>query len=56
MLFMVLFGIGLFVVWLIALIHAAMNKMDNQAVWLLVVILGGPIGAVAYFIAKPYKR
>tara|TARA_R110002111_G_scaffold174151_2_gene239676 strand:- start:384 stop:611 length:228 start_codon:yes stop_codon:yes gene_type:complete len=54
---MILFLIAIFVIWLLALIHAAMSgKMENQAVWILVIILGGPIGAVAYFIARPYKR
>jgi Phospholipase_D-nuclease N-terminal len=51
----ILFGIGLFAVWVLALIHAAMSKMENQAVWILVIILGGPIGAVVYFIARPFK-
>lgn len=49
-------SIAIITVWLWALIHAATNKMENQAVWILVIILGGPIGAVAYFIARPYKR
>lgn len=56
MLLLIVFLIGLVAVWIAALIHAAMNKMENQAVWLLVIILGGPIGAVVYFIAKPFKR
>lgn len=51
----VTFSITVVVTWVWALIHAATHQMDNQAVWLLVIILGGPIGAVAYFIAKPYK-
>ncbi len=55
MLFLVLVGLALSVLWLIALVHAAIHRMENQAVWLLVIILGGPIGAVAYFIARPYK-
>lgn len=55
MLLLILFAIGVFAMWLAALIHAAMNKMENQAVWLLVIILGGPIGAVVYFIARPFK-
>lgn len=56
MLLMIVFLIGLVAVWIAALVHAAMNKMENQAVWLLVIILGGPIGAVVYFIARPFKR
>ncbi len=55
-LLVIFFGIGLFAVWVVALIHAAMSKMENQAVWILVIILGGPIGAVVYFIARPFKR
>lgn len=56
MLLVILFMICLVVAWIAALVHAAMNKMENQAVWLLVIILGGPIGAVVYFIARPFKR
>jgi type II secretory pathway component PulK len=43
------------VMWFVALIHAAISKMENQAIWLLVIILGGPIGALVYFIARPFK-
>lgn len=54
---MIFFLVAIFVVWVLALIHAAMSKkLENQAVWLLVIILGGPIGAIAYFIARPFKQ
>ncbi len=55
MLFVIALLIASVVMWFIALIHAATSKMENQAVWLLVIILGGPIGALVYFIARPAK-
>ncbi len=48
-------AIGVLVFFIYSLVHAATHKMENQAVWILVIILGGPIGAIVYFIAKPYR-
>jgi hypothetical protein len=56
LLIMSLVGIGIFILWILSLIHAATHKMENQAVWILVIILGGPLGSLVYFIAGPYRR
>ncbi len=50
-----LIGIGILIFWLYSLIHAATHNMDNQAVWILVIALVGPLGSLAYFIAGPYR-
>ena len=56
MLLMILFLIAIVVVWFIALIHAAVSNIESKPVWILVILIGGPIGAVAYFIARPFSK
>jgi Phospholipase_D-nuclease N-terminal len=56
MLLLILLLIAMVVLWFVALIHVAVSKMENQAVWVLVIILGGPIGALVYLIAGPYRQ
>lgn len=52
---MILVMLASVVTMFVALIHAATSRIENQAIWILVIILGGPLGGLAYFIAKPYK-
>ena len=47
--------LGMLALMVYGIVHVATHKMENQAVWVLVVVLGGPIGLIAYFIAKPYR-
>ena len=47
--------LGMLALMIYGIVHVATHKMENQAVWVLVIILGGPIGVLVYFLAKPYR-
>ena len=62
-------GIGLFVVfaaiglwaaifWLLMLIHAATHEIENKAVWIILIIFTGIIGALIYYfmVKRPFNR
>lgn len=43
--------LGLFILWVSGLIHCLCKRHDkDRIVWVLVTLLGGPVGAVIYFI------
>ncbi|WP_091058799.1 PLD nuclease N-terminal domain-containing protein [Opitutus sp. GAS368] len=56
MLASVIFGIGMLGFWLFALIHCLTHRHDkDRIVWVLVTLLGGPIGAALYFMIGRQK-
>ena len=48
--------IALVIAWLITIIYACSGTYDSKPTWILIVILGGPLGALAYWIATPKSK
>ncbi len=42
-------GVVAFIFWLLMIIHAASKPIDNKAVWIIVMVLTGVIGAIIYY-------
>ncbi|MFC1747829.1 PLDc N-terminal domain-containing protein [Pseudomonadota bacterium] len=38
-----------FIIWLMMIIHAASKPIENKAMWIIIMILIGPIGAIIYY-------
>ena len=55
----ILFGIGLFISWIIAIIdviRSDFEKKDNKIIWILLLLLLAPLGTILYiFIGKNQK-
>ncbi|EKD46348.1 MAG: hypothetical protein ACD_68C00021G0002 [uncultured bacterium] len=49
MIFIFAASIVSFVLWIMMLIHAASNDIENKTVWILVLALTGIVGAIAYY-------
>jgi len=52
-----LIGILAFIFWIMMLVHAIKYPIDNKALWLLLILLTGIIGAIVYYFAvkRDYK-
>lgn len=42
-------GVLAFIFWLWMLIHVAIHKIENQVVWVLIIVFTGIIGAIIYY-------
>lgn len=49
MAFMIILGIVGFIIWLLMIIHAASKPIPNKAMWIIIMVLLGPIGAIIYY-------
>lgn len=58
MLLFISIPIAMLVFWVLMLVHAARHDIEDKAVWVLVIILGQIVGAIAYYFAikKPYDQ
>jgi len=48
-------GILAAIFWLVMLIHAATKPIENKAVWIIVMVLTGIVGAIIYYFAVKRK-
>ncbi len=48
-------GIFCFVFWLLMIIHAAQHDIDNKAMWIIIMVFTGIIGAVIYYFVVKRK-
>jgi len=48
----------LFIFWLVMLIHAIRHEIDNKVLWILILLLVGPLGALIYYfvVKRPYTK
>lgn len=55
--FIVLFVVGIvaFIFWLMMIIHAASHPIENKAMWIIILVLTGIIGAIIYYFAVKRK-
>ena len=44
-------GIASFVFWIMMIVHAASNPIENKAMWIVLMALTGIIGAIVYYFA-----
>lgn len=44
-------GILFFIFWIMMLVHAVKNPIENKVLWLLLILLTGVIGAIVYYFA-----
>lgn len=44
-------GLIMGIFWLWMLIHAISHNIENKAIWILIILVTGPIGALIYYIA-----
>lgn len=44
-------GILFFIFWVMMLVHAIKNPIENKVLWLLLILLTGVIGAIVYYFA-----
>lgn len=44
-----LLGLAMFVFWLMMLIHAAKHPIKDKALWIIILIIGGILGAIIYY-------
>jgi len=55
LLFFFLLGFAAMIFWLVMLIHAAHKPIENRVMWLILLVLIGPIGALIYYFAVKRK-
>jgi hypothetical protein len=48
-------GIASFVFWLLMFIHAASKPIENKALWIVILIFTGAIGAIVYYFVVKKK-
>jgi hypothetical protein len=49
------FGIWSTVFWVMMIVHAATNDVENKAIWVVLMVFTGIVGAVAYYFAVKRK-
>lgn len=51
-------GIGLFVMWIVMIVHAAQHPVPNKVVWIVIMVLTGWLGSILYYfiVKRPYDR
>mgnify|MGYP001297306166 CR=1 FL=1 len=56
--FFVLIGILLTILWIWMIIHAATKNIENKALWIILLILFGHLAAIIYYFAvkRPFDR
>ncbi len=48
-------GIGTFIFWILMIIHAASNQIENKAMWVILMVFAGFIGALIYYFVVKRK-
>lgn len=48
-------GIACFIFWLMMLIHAASKPIENKAMWIILMVLTGIVGAIIYYFVVKRK-
>jgi hypothetical protein len=50
-------GVLVFIFWISMIVHAVKYPIEHKPIWILVLILGGILGAIVYYFAvkKPYN-
>ena len=51
-----LLGLFLFVFWIMMLVDAIKNQTENKALWVVIIIFLGWLGAIIYYFAAKKKR
>jgi hypothetical protein len=53
LLFIVILGIGIWslVFWVLMVVHAAKHPIEDKAMWIIILVFTGIIGAIAYYFA-----
>lgn len=56
--FIFVLGIGLFVFWIMMIVHASSNPIDNRAVWIIIMVFFHGLGAIVYYfsVKRPYDK
>ena len=56
--FFIILMIVLGIFWLIMLIHAIVKPIENKPLWIIVLLLFGPLGAIVYYFAikRPFTK
>lgn len=54
-LIMIVAGIAMTVFWIMMIVHAASHEVDNKAMWIILMIFTGIIGALIYYFAVKRK-
>ena len=47
--FIVVVGIAATVFWIMMIVHAASHQIENKAIWIILMVLTGIIGAIVYY-------
>lgn len=48
-------GIAAFIFWIVMLVHAIKNQIENKPTWIIVLLLFGIIGAIIYYFSVKRK-
>ena len=56
--FIVIIGIIASIFWVVMLVHAIRKPIESKALWIIVLLLFGVIGAIVYFFAvkRPFQK
>jgi hypothetical protein len=58
MFLLVAVAIGLFVMWIVMIVHAAQHPVPNKVVWIVIMVLTGWLGSILYYfiVKRPFDR
>ena len=51
-------GILLFIFWIMMIVHAASNNIENKALWIVLIVIFQALGAIVYYFAvkRPFDK